>query len=378
MDIIDFVWINGLSFIFILSVIVFGHEMGHYLIARYNGVRVEVFSIGFGPELFGWSSAVGTRWKVSLLPLGGYVKMFGDADAASKPGEDLPEMSPEDRAVSFHHKRLGQRAAIVLGGPVANFILAIIILACMFATVGQRITPAEVSSVQPGSPAAIAGIMPGDRIVAIDGAAVENFLELKRIVSESAGKQLNFGIVRNGEQIEIVVAPEIVEEEIFGAVQLVGRIGVVHEGSSSEFKRYGPLDAIWNATTETFKLSKLTLEALGQMIAGTRDTDELGGPIRIAQISGQVAEDGMVTVFWFMAVLSINLGLINLFPIPMLDGGHLLLYAVEAIRGKPVGERAQEYSFRFGLAVILTLMIFATWKDIERLKWVDFVINLFS
>ena len=354
------------SFVFILSIIVFGHELGHYLIARWNGVRVEVFSIGFGPELFGWDTANGTRWKVSLLPLGGYVKMFGDADASSKPGEDLPEMSPEDRAVSFHHKRLGQRTAIILGGPLANFVLAIIILACMFATVGQRITPADISIVQPDSPAAAAGMMPGDRIIGIDGQAIDRFEDLQKIVRGSAGEPLTFTVLRDGAEIEVVIVPHMVEvTDRFGNVQKFGQIGIGREGV--EFVRLDPIAATWAAVEETWYLSTATLEALGQMIAGTRGSDELGGPIRIAQISGQVAEDGMITVFWFMAVLSINLGLINLFPIPMLDGGHLLFYAFEAIRGRPLGERAQEFGFRIGLVVLLTLMLFLTWQDLERI-----------
>ena len=377
MDLINLIWTNGLSFIFILSVIVFGHELGHYVIARWNGVRVEVFSIGFGPELFGWDSANGTRWKISLLPLGGYVKMFGDADASSKPGEDLPEMSPEDRAVSFHHKRLCQRTAIILGGPIANFVLAIIILACMFATVGQRITPADISIVQPDSPAETAGMMPGDRIIGIDGQAIDRFEALQMIVRASAGEPLNFTVLRDGAEIELVIVPRMVEvTDRFGNVREFGQIGIGREGV--EFVRLDPLVAIWAAVEETWFLSAATLEALGQIIAGTRGSDELGGPIRIAQISGQVAEDGLVTVFWFMAVLSINLGLINLFPIPMLDGGHLLFYIFEAILGRPLGERAQEYGFRIGIAMVLTLLIFATWNDLVHLQVVDFFINLFS
>ena len=377
MDLINLIWTNGLSFIFILSVIVFGHELGHYVVARWNGVRVEVFSIGFGPEVFGWDSANGTRWKVSLLPLGGYVKMFGDADASSKPGEDVPEMSPEDRAVSFHHKRLGQRTAIILGGPLANFVLAIVILAFMFATVGQRITPSDISIVQPNSPAETAGMMPGDRIIGIDGQAIDRFEALQMIVRASAGEPLNFTVLRDGAEIELVIVPRMVEvTDRFGNVRKFGQIGIGREGV--EFVRLDPLAATWAAVEETWYLSAATLEALGQIIAGTRGSDELGGPIRIAQISGQVAEDGLVTVFWFMAVLSINLGLINLFPIPMLDGGHLLFYVFEAIRGRPLGERAQEYGFRIGLAMVLTLMIFATWNDLVHLQVVDFFINLFS
>ena len=303
---------------------------------------------------------------MSLLPLGGYVKMFGDADASSKPGEDLPDMSPEARAVSFHHKRLGQRTAIILGGPLANFVLAIIILAIMFATVGQRNTPADVSTVQPDSPAQAAGMIPGDRIIGIDGVAIDRFEMLQQIVRGSAGVPLSFTVLRDGAEIEVVIVPHTVEvTDRFGNVRKYGQIGIGRDGV--EFVRLGPLAASWAAVEETWFLSTATLEAIGQMIVGTRGSEELGGPILIAQVSGQVAEDGMVAVFWFMAVLSINLGLINLFPIPMLDGGHLLFYVIEAVLGRPLGERAQEYGFRIGLVVLLTLMLFVTWQDLRRI-----------
>ncbi len=377
MDLLNLIWTNGVAFVFILSVIVFGHELGHYLIARYNGVKVEVFSIGFGPELFGWDSKSGTRWKIALLPLGGYVKFFGDADAASKPGEDLPEMAEADRAVSFHHKRLGQRAAIVLGGPMANFVLAIVILAVMFSTVGQRITPADISIVRADGPAEAAGVLPGDKILAIDGEAIDRFEALQRIVRGSVGDPLTFVILRDEAEIEIDIVPHMVEvTDRFGNVQHYGQIGVGRKGV--EFVRHDPLTAVWAAVEETWMLSFATLDALGEIIVGTRGSDELGGPVRIAQVSAQVAEDGIITVFWFMAVLSINLGLINLFPIPMLDGGYLLFYVFEGIFCRPLGEQAQEYGFRIGLAMVLTLMLFATWNDLVHLQVVDFFINLFS
>ena len=377
MDIFNLIWTNGLSFIFILSVIVFVHEMGHYLIARYCGVYIDVFSIGFGPEIFGWNDSTGTRWKVSLLPLGGYVKMFGDADAASTPGEDVPEMTREEKEKSFHHKRLAQRSAIVIGGPLANFILAVFILAIMFATVGQRVTPALISIVQPDGAAASAGMIPGDLITAIDDTEIDRFEMVQRIVRASVGETLLFTVERDGAVIQMNVTPRNVEvTDGFGNLQRFGQIGVGRRGV--ELVRHGPVYAVWAAVEETASLTMATLDVLGQIVSGNRSADELGGPIRIAQISGQVAEDGLVTVFWFMALLSINLGLINLFPVPMLDGGHPLFYVYEAIRGKPLGERAQEYGFRVGLAMVLSLMIFATWNDLVQLRVVDFFINLFS
>ena len=377
MEIVELIWTNGLSFVFILSVIVFIHEMGHYLIARYCGVRIDVFSIGFGPEIYGWNDSTGTRWKISLLPLGGYVKMFGDADASSKPGEDVVEMSPQDKEISFHHKHLGQRTAIVLGGPAANFVLAAFILAIMFATVGQRITPALISIVQPDGAAAEAGMIPGDRITAIDDTAIDRFEMVQRIVRGNVGEPLLFTVERDGALVRMEIVPRLVDViDGFGNKQKYGQIGVGRKGV--EFVRHDPLTAVWAAVEETASLTMATLDALGQIISGSRGTEDLGGPIRIAQVSGQVAEDGLVTVFWFMAVLSINLGLINLFPVPMLDGGHLLFFVYEAIRGKPLGERAQEYGFRIGLAMVLSLMIFATWNDLVQLQVVDFFINLFS
>lgn len=377
MDLVNLIWTNGLSFVFMLSVIVFVHEMGHYLIARFNGVRVEVFSIGFGPELFGWDTRSGTRWKVSLLPLGGYVKMFGDAGAASTPSDEVTSMSPEDRAVSFHHKRLGQRVAIIFGGPFANFVLAVVVLAGLFMTVGQRITPADISAVMPGSAAEAAGMQAGDMILRIDDREIERFEELQEVVRESAGVPLQIVVLRDGIEVELVVTPRKVErEDRFGNLARHGELGVSRSGVA--FKRHDPLTAVWAATEETVRVTAMTLRAVGQMIAGTRGADELGGPVRIFQITGQMADDGVVALFWLMAVLSINLGLINLFPIPMLDGGHLMFYAFEAIRGKPLGERAQEYGFRVGLALVVTLMVFATWNDLIQLKVVDFFVDLLS
>jgi regulator of sigma E protease len=303
--------------------------------------------------------------------------MFGDADVASKPGEDLPELTEEDKALSFHHKRLGQRSAIVLGGPLANFVLAVFIFAIMFATVGQRVTPALISIVQPDGAAAAAGMIPGDRITGIDDTVIERFEMVQRIVRASVDEPLLFTVERDGELVTMEITPRRVEvTDAFGNLQKFGQIGVGRKGV--ELVRHGPVDAIVAAVEETASLTMATLDALGQIISGSRSAEELGGPIRIAQVSGQVAEDGLVTVFWFMAVLSINLGLINLFPVPMLDGGHLLFYVYEAIRGKPLGERAQEYSFRVGLAMVLSLMIFATWNDLVQLQVVDFFIDLFS
>ncbi|MEQ8357805.1 MAG: RIP metalloprotease RseP [Kiloniellaceae bacterium] len=362
----------GLPFLAVLTALVFFHELGHYLVARWNGVRVEVFSIGFGPEVFGWNDKAGTRWKFSLIPLGGYVKMFGDANAASMPGDDGDKLSDAERAVAFPHKRLGQRVAIVSAGPIANFILAIVILAGLFSLIGQPFTPAVVGEVMPGSAAEAAGFEAQDEITAVNGQTIARFEELQRIVALRPGEQLAIAVVRGGREFVLQATPMAVEStSALGETQTIGRLGIQRSGR--EFARHDPATAVWQAVRETGSIITQTFTALGQIIRGDRGADELGGPIRIAQLSGQVAEIGISELLYFAAVLSINLGLINLFPIPMLDGGHLLFYAVEAVRGRPLGERAQEYGFRIGLALVLTLMVFVTWNDVVRI-WVDFTV----
>jgi regulator of sigma E protease len=370
MDLLSGIWTYVGTFLIVLTVLVFVHELGHYLVARRNGVRVEVFSIGFGPELFGFNDRAGTRWKFSAVPLGGYVKMFGDADAASTPGGGLREMTPEERAVSFHHKRVGQRAAVVAAGPAANFLFAIVALAALFAFQGQPFTPPVIGEVQPDSAAAAAGLEPGDRFIAVGGRQVERFEDVQEAVRTSAGSALEIIVLRDGRQVATTAVPEPTEvTDRFGNTHRIGLLGISRSGM--EFRRLDPLSALWAAGGETVRLTVGTLGAVGQMISGARGTEELGGPLRIAQMSGEVAQSGAVALVWFLAILSINLGLINLFPIPMLDGGHLMFYAVEAVRGKPLGEKAQEYGFRIGLALVLTLMIFATWNDLVHLRVFD-------
>ena len=363
-------------FLIILTVLVFVHEFGHYLIARWNGVRVEVFSIGFGPELFGWWDRAGTRWKFSTIPLGGYVKMFGDSDASSGlPAAGLARLAQSDREVSFHYKRLGQRAAIVAAGPGANFLFAVMLLAILFTTYGQPFTPAEVGQVQPGSAAEQGGIHPGDVILSLDGSTVQRFEDVQQIVRLNPGVPMTIVVRRDGQEQTLHVTPSRTElTDRFGNHYQIGLLGIARSGM--EYVKRDPATAIVQAGAETWDLSVSTLKALWQIIIGTRATDELGGPLRIAQMSGEVAQGGVVAVLWFMAVLSINLGLINLFPVPVLDGGHLLFYAAEAVRGKPLGQRAQEYGFRIGLALVLTLMVFATWNDLVHLRIVEFVKGL--
>lgn len=367
-----------LPFLLVLSPLVFVHELGHFLVARWNKVKVEVFSIGFGPELFGWNDSAGTRWKISALPLGGYVKMFGDADASSAaPGEAVQSMSAAEQAVSYHHKRVGQRAAIAAAGPAANFLFAIILLAGLFIAVGQPYTAAVISEVTDDSAAAAAGLKVGDRITAIDGTVIERFEEIQRHVVMRPGEAMQVTLERGGQVMTLPVTPKAVEvSDRMGNVQKIGQLGVrSHERA---MRHHDPFSAVGAAVEESWSIVTQTFKALGQIIAGTRTSAELGGPLRIAQMSGEVFKDGVIGVVWFVALLSVNLGLINLFPIPVLDGGHLVFYAAEAVQGRPLSKRVQELGAMVGLAAVVTLMLFATWNDIVHLRVVDFIARLFS
>lgn len=366
----------GLPFLIILTVLVFVHELGHYWVARRCGVRVDVFSVGFGRELFGYTDRNGTRWKFSLIPLGGYVKMFGDANAASMPGDQISDLSEAEKAVAFQYKTLAQRSWIVAAGPLINFIFAIVIFAVLFSTMGQPFTPPMVGDVMPDSPAETAGFQPGDRVVGIDDTDIERFEDLIRIVSMNPEKEMLFRVERDGEEVSFPATPaRVVADDGLGNEQEIGRLGI--QGGGMEFVQHGVATAIWRAAKETVVISGTTLQAVYQIIIGERSFRDLGGPLRIAQISGQVAERGFVPSIILIAILSINLGLINLFPIPMLDGGHLLFYAIEALRGgRPLGERAQEYGFRIGLALVMTLIAVVTWNDLVRINIIDFVKGL--
>jgi regulator of sigma E protease len=364
-------------FLIVLTVLVFVHELGHYLVARRSGVRIEVFSIGFGPELFGWFDRAGTRWKLSAIPLGGYVKMYGDADASSMPSGAVREMTEEEKAYSFHHKRLGQRIAVVAAGPAANFIFAIVLLAGLFMTVGQQFTLPEVGQIEPNSAADRGGLKPGDTILKIDGSGVESFADIQREVYGNPGVPMQLLIKRDGAEQTLSVTPQMTEmTDRFGNTYRVGLLGIRRSGV--DYIQRGPVEAVSRAVGEIWNLSVGTLKASWQMIIGQRSTDELGGPLRIAQMSGEVAQGGVAALLYFMAVLSVNLGLINLFPIPVLDGGHLLFYVAEALRGKPLGQRAQEYGFRVGLALVLSLMVLVTWNDLSHLGIVAFFKGLIS
>jgi len=358
-------------FLFVLSLVVFVHELGHFLVARLCGVRILVFSIGFGPELVGFNDRQGTRWKVAAIPLGGYVKFFGDENAGSVPDERVLESIPEgERARSYHFQPVYKRAAIVVAGPLANFLLAIVIFAAIFGIYGKQTLSARVDSVQAGSAAAAAGFQQGDVVVAINGEAIDNFADMQRIVSDSAGEALNIKVDRNGSQIVLKATPDLKEvKDNFGNVHRMGILGISRSTTPGDVKyqAVSPIQAIGMGAQETWFVVDRTLSYIGGVIVGREAADQLGGPIRIAQISGQVATIGFVALIHLAAVLSVSIGLLNLFPIPLLDGGHLLFYSIEAVRGRPLSERAHEVGFRIGLAIVVMLMIFATFDDIVHL-----------
>jgi regulator of sigma E protease len=338
---------------------------------RWNGVKVLTFSLGFGPELFGFNDKRGTRWKVSAIPLGGYVKFFGDDSEASTPSSAaLQAMSAQEREGSFHHKSVGARAAVVAAGPIANFILAIVIFTALFTFFGKPSTTAQVDTVQAGSPAAIAGFQSGDVVKAIDGQAIGSFSDMQRAVSTRAGQQLTFTVKRGSVDVELKATPELKEiKDSFGNVHRLGVLGITRATNPGDVTtvKVDPASALVLGVKETWFVVERTISYIGGIFTGREAADQVGGPIRIAQISGQVATIGVAALIHLAAVLSISIGLLNLFPVPLLDGGHLLFYAVEAIRGKPLSERAQEMGFRIGLGLVLMLMVFATYNDILHL-----------
>ena len=399
---LDFMKDYGGPFIVVLSLLVFIHEFGHYYVARWFKVKVESFSIGFGPELFGRTDKNGTRWKFCLIPLGGYVQMYGDSDpasarhsdqvaisAAEEKAEDkakIREMTPEERKVTFFAKPVGQRAAIVFAGPAINYIFAILVLTGLYMFQGQPYTPPIAAGIIDGSPAQKAGIHIDDKIISVNGQEIRKFQDLRKVTMLNLDKEMEVQVLRTAgkdkwkdKPVTLKVTPELkIEEDRFGFKHSVGRMGISSPTSAFEMQKHDPISAVGAAFVEVWETSIDTLQALGQMIMGTRSTDELGGILRIGAYAGEFAKQGLVAFITFSALLSINLGLINLLPIPMLDGGQLVMFAMEKVRGKPLPERLQEYALRVGIAFLLGIMLFATWNDLVQLKVVDYVVKLVS
>jgi regulator of sigma E protease len=360
-----------IPFLFVLTIVVFFHEFGHFIIARLCGVKVLVFSLGFGPELVGFNDRHGTRWKLSAIPLGGYVKFFGDENAASVPDvEAVAAMTSAERQVSFFHQPVAARAAVVAAGPIANFLLAIAIFAGIFMLYGKQSSAARVDSVQADSAAAAAGFRTGDLVLSIDGRVIDSFSDMQRIVSTNAGKRLEIVVDRGGARLTLNATPALKEvKDGFGNVHRLGVLGISRSLAADEMQMQpvNPLTAVWLGAQETWFVVDRTMSYLGSVVVGQEAGDQIGGVIGIARVSGQVASVGIVALIHLAAVLSVSIGLLNLFPVPLLDGGHLLFYAIEVIRGRPLSERAQEFGFRVGLALVAMLMIFATYNDILNL-----------
>lgn len=352
-----------LAFVVVLGVLVFIHELGHYLAARWRGVHVERFAVGFGRPIAAWTDRVGTEWRIGWIPLGGYVKLHG---------QETPEDAPEEVRAgwrpgqTFHDKPVRDRAIVVAAGPIANFLLAAILFGLIYATVGQPQATTAIGNVVENSAAARAGLLPGDRITALDGTPVTRFEQVQRHIQPRPGQPVQVTIEREGRERVLTATPEPRQ----AGERTIGVLGVGAGGA--QFERLDPFSALWAGTQQTWNVSAQTLAAVWQMITGQRGTEELGGPLGIGNLAGQAASLGFTAFVSFMAILSVNLALINLFPIPILDGGHLMFYAAEAIRGRPLPPKAQEYGFRAGFALLIALFVFATWNDLANLgvvKW---------
>lgn len=358
-----------LPFLVALTIIVFIHELGHFLVARWCGITVEVFSIGFGREIYGWNDRHGTRWKICWLPLGGYVKFEGDANPTSLP-QAAPEASTIRSAGNFHGKPVWRRAAVVAAGPIANFLLAVAIFASVFMLVGIPMNEARVEKVLPGTAAEKAGIKPGDLFTAVDGQKIASFSELQQAIWTRGGEQLTVVIDRQGTVLTLQLVPDIkIESDGFGGTIKIGLLGVQRAADSgaSSAQRLSPLAAVSRGVEETGRIISITFKYLGKLITGNESSKQIGGAISIAKGAGDAASSGIMRFATYVAFLSVSVGLINLFPIPMLDGGHLVYYAIETALGKPLGQQAQEWGFRVGLSLVAMLMAFGFWNDLTRL-----------
>ena len=361
-----------LPFVVLILIVVFIHEYGHYYFAKKYGVGVTDFSIGFGQEIFGWNDKSGTRWKICWIPLGGYVKFFGDRNVYSQADhkEILEKYSEEDQKKLFTLKPLYQRSLIVFGGPLANFLLALVIFFSIYTFVGKDFTPAVINEVQKDSPAMAGGLKQNDVILEIDGNKVESIMDVSKFITMSTDEIIDFKVKRSYDELILKVKPNIVPGEDNLGNKLNKRIVGIKLGAyNNEINhvKLGPAQAIYHAAHEVYFVGISSLKYIGAMIFGKADTSQLGGPIRIAKISGQVAEFGVLAFISMMAYISISLGLVNLFPIPMLDGGHLMFYAFEKVLGRPLSQKTQEGFFRIGIFLLISLMFFTTFNDLKDL-----------
>jgi len=358
--------ISFLAFVLVLGPLVFLHELGHYLVGRWCGVKADVFSIGFGRELLGWTDKRGTRWKLSLLPLGGYVQFAGDMSPTSKPNAEWLALPADERNRTFQAKPLWQRALIVLAGPVTNLLVALVILSGFTLAYGKLVVPPVVGVVQSGSVAQKAGLQAGDRILAMRGDRVDTFLDVKMTVAQHPGERLDMVVERGGKRQALpIVAATRADADSFGNVQKIGFIGI--GPANVQLVRVGPVDAVVEGARQMPGIVATMVTGIGQIVTGRRDMKELGGPIKIAKFSGEQLVLGWQPFVFFVALISINLGFINLLPIPVLDGGHLAFYLAEAVRRRPVSARGQEWAFRTGLALVVALMLFVTVNDVASL-----------
>ncbi len=367
MALLELVLQNLFSFILLISFIVFIHEFGHFIVARLCGVKIEEFAIGFGKEIFGFTDKKGTRWKICPIPFGGYVKMFGDKNGASIPDQEFAvKMTEAEKKVSFIHKNVYQRIAIVGAGPFANFLLAILIFTVLFQINGISTTPAIIGEVMAEGSAAESGLKIGDKILSIDSSKIDSFDQVRDLISQNADKKLQFTILRGDQEIKVDVTPKFrTTKDLFGEEVKIGMIGVL--GQVGEYKKLNLFESFSESVKETYKISLAIFKALGQLITGQRSVEELGGPIKIAKYTGKTVEMGFLVVLWFVAMISVNLGVMNLLPIPVLDGGHLFYYFIEILRGKPMSQKIQKIGFQIGFALVGTLMLFTTLNDIRHL-----------
>lgn len=357
--------ISTLAFLLVIGVLVFVHEFGHYAVGRLFGMKVEVFSIGFGREIVGRTDRHGTRWKIGWLPLGGYAKFAGDLNGASMPDPALDALPDAEKRDYFQFRPLWQRALVVFAGPAVNFLFAILLFFAFFLVVGQETTPAVIEEVGAGTPAATAGLRAGDRIVAVDGHRIDGFEDLQREIVLNLGTPLALAVERAGRTVAIDVTPRVVEgEDGFGNRATMGFLGIAVP-RATELVRGKPVRAAQSAVRETWNLTRILPDILKQVVTGARPVEEMGGPVRIAQVSGQMATIGIGALVSFSAFISINLGFMNLLPVPMLDGGHLFLYALEAVRRRPLSPRVQEWAFLSGFALLMSVMLLLTWNDLR-------------